>query len=104
MCGPFRPLHLGSLQAELITQRQGFDTQMAALYEVIGGAERIVKSTVPASYSKHTNRFLSIWCFSLVSVDRQILMHSFLYFGACNRADTFGRLVLFTLECCDVLS
>jgi predicted membrane chloride channel (bestrophin family) len=32
---------------------------------VVGSCERIVRSPVPVVYSRHTSRFLSIFCFSL---------------------------------------
>ncbi len=38
----------------------------------MGACERIVKSSVPTSYSRHTSRFLSMWCFTLPLV----LVHS----------------------------
>jgi predicted membrane chloride channel (bestrophin family) len=33
--------------------------------KAVTACERIVRSNVPASYSRHTSRFLSIWCFTL---------------------------------------
>ena len=32
---------------------------------MVGAAERLVGTPVPLSYSAHTSRFLSIWCFTL---------------------------------------
>jgi len=51
-----------------MTQRMLADGQITELLTAIGAAERIVRTTVPSSYSRHTNRFLSIWCFTLPMV------------------------------------
>ena len=54
------------MQSELNSQRILADDQITELMSCVGGAERIVRTTVPSSYSRHTSRFLSIWCFTLV--------------------------------------
>jgi hypothetical protein len=53
------------VQADIITERQHIEHMLTGLTETIGMAERIVKTTVPLSYSRHTSRFLSVWCFTL---------------------------------------
>merc|ERR1712032_1557496 len=36
------------------------------LIDALSGCERILHTPVPLSYSRHTSRFLSVWCFTLV--------------------------------------
>lgn len=38
---------------------------MQVISNCYGACERIVRSNVPASYSRHLSRFLSVWCFTL---------------------------------------
>jgi predicted membrane chloride channel (bestrophin family) len=46
-------------------QRELVDREIAELSSTVGAAERIVRTTVPSSYSRHTSRFLTVWCFTL---------------------------------------
>lgn len=46
-------------------QRELADREIAELSSTVGAAERIVRTTVPSSYSRHTSRFLTVWCFTL---------------------------------------
>ena len=41
------------------------DKCIHSLTKTISDCERIVKTSIPSAYSKHTSRFLSVWCFSL---------------------------------------
>lgn len=41
------------------------EEDITVLLDVIGSCERIVKTPVPLSYSRHTSRFLSIYGFTL---------------------------------------
>ena len=41
-----------------IPRAQHGEFLLMGLMEAIGGCERIVRTTVPASYSRHTSRFL----------------------------------------------
>uniref|UniRef100_A0A7S4PQ23 Uncharacterized protein n=1 Tax=Guillardia theta TaxID=55529 RepID=A0A7S4PQ23_GUITH len=60
------------VQAALISERSHAEECLTEFSNVMGACERIVKSSVPTSYSRHTSRFLSIWCFTLPLV----LVHS----------------------------
>jgi len=53
------------ITAALTTERWHGEQMIMGAVEAIGGCERIVKTTVPVSYSRHTSRFLSMWCFTL---------------------------------------
>jgi ion channel-forming bestrophin family protein len=59
------PLDTAVLKSALCTERLQAETMLMGVVEAIGGCERIVKTTVPVSYSRHTSRFLSVWCFTL---------------------------------------
>lgn len=59
------PLDLAVLQSNLAAERQHAEMLLLGIVETIGGCERIVRTTVPRSYSRHTSRFLSVWCFTL---------------------------------------
>ena len=48
------------------------ERQLEIISNCYGASERIVRSNVPAAYSRHTSRFLSMWCFTLPFV----LVHS----------------------------
>ena len=45
--------------------RRTSELGLQSLLSTIGNCERIVKTSVPLSYSVHTSRFLSLWSFSL---------------------------------------
>lgn len=53
------------LGADLHVERTHVEHMLLSLAEGVGSAERIVKTSVPLSYSRHTSRFLSVWCFTL---------------------------------------
>eukprot|EP00291_Cryptomonas_curvata_P027389 CAMPEP_0172207644 /NCGR_PEP_ID=MMETSP1050-20130122/33963_1 /TAXON_ID=233186 /ORGANISM="Cryptomonas curvata, Strain CCAP979/52" /LENGTH=462 /DNA_ID=CAMNT_0012887011 /DNA_START=234 /DNA_END=1619 /DNA_ORIENTATION=+ len=59
------PLDAAVLQSSLCTDRLQAETMLMGMVEAIGGCERIVQTSVPVSYSRHTSRFLSVWCFTL---------------------------------------
>ena len=42
-----------------------FQLSLRELDCVIGGCERILKTPIPTSYTRHTSRFLSMWTFSV---------------------------------------
>lgn len=54
-------------------ERQSLEQAMGDMLDILGACERIVKSPVPLSWSRHTSRLLSIWAltlpFVLVSVE-----------------------------------
>lgn len=41
--------------------RQRLDTNLTAFEDVVGGCERILRTPIPQSYTRHTSRFLMIW-------------------------------------------
>ncbi|KFM28033.1 UPF0187 protein, chloroplastic [Auxenochlorella protothecoides] len=41
--------------------RQRLDTNLTAFEDCIGGCERILRTPIPQSYTRHTSRFLMIW-------------------------------------------
>ncbi len=53
------------LAANVQSVRLHMEHQLEIISNCYGASERIVRSNVPASYSRHTSRFLSIWCFTL---------------------------------------
>lgn len=46
-------------------ERQMMEDQMQQLLNILGGCERIVKTPIPLSWSRHTSRLLSIWSLTL---------------------------------------
>ncbi|KAA8493716.1 UPF0187 protein [Porphyridium purpureum] len=56
-----RDLRDGNTNAERETIERGIND----LIDYMGMCERIVKTPVPLSYSRHTSRFLSLWCLTL---------------------------------------
>jgi len=53
------------IQAAQINERQVADQTLTEFCNQMGAMERIVKSIVPTSYSRHTSRMLSIWTLTL---------------------------------------
>jgi len=53
------------MRSNIQTERALMEQQLVIISNCYGAAERIVRSNVPASYSRHTSRFLSVWCFTL---------------------------------------
>jgi len=53
------------MQAALISERTVAERGMTEFCNIMGACERIVKSSIPTSYSRHASRFLSMWCFTL---------------------------------------
>eukprot|EP00184_Porphyridium_aerugineum_P005069 CAMPEP_0184695116 /NCGR_PEP_ID=MMETSP0313-20130426/2852_1 /TAXON_ID=2792 /ORGANISM="Porphyridium aerugineum, Strain SAG 1380-2" /LENGTH=380 /DNA_ID=CAMNT_0027153511 /DNA_START=379 /DNA_END=1521 /DNA_ORIENTATION=- len=49
----------------VMAERQTFEMGVADLIDILGACERIAKTPVPLSYSRHTSRFLSLWCLTL---------------------------------------
>jgi len=56
-----RALMAANVQAARLHQER----QLEVISNCYGACERIVRSNVPASYSRHLSRFLSVWCFTL---------------------------------------
>eukprot|EP00188_Purpureofilum_apyrenoidigerum_P005268 Plantae.Rhodophyta-Purpureofilum_apyrenoidigerum.ctg6715.p1 GENE.Plantae.Rhodophyta-Purpureofilum_apyrenoidigerum.ctg6715~~Plantae.Rhodophyta-Purpureofilum_apyrenoidigerum.ctg6715.p1 ORF type:complete len:368 (+),score=35.41 Plantae.Rhodophyta-Purpureofilum_apyrenoidigerum.ctg6715:147-1250(+) len=48
-----------------IALRMRMEEDVTTLIDVLGACERIIKTPVPLSYSRHTSRFLSIYAFTL---------------------------------------
>uniref|UniRef100_A0A7S4HA92 Bestrophin homolog n=1 Tax=Guillardia theta TaxID=55529 RepID=A0A7S4HA92_GUITH len=72
-----REMEMDALQiavavADVKQSRGHAENMVSRLIATIANAERIVKTAVPLSYSRHTSRFLSVWCFTLPLV----LVHS----------------------------
>ncbi|EKX47030.1 hypothetical protein GUITHDRAFT_52696, partial [Guillardia theta CCMP2712] len=67
-----RPLAIAVAVADVKQSRGHAENMVSRLIATIANAERIVKTAVPLSYSRHTSRFLSVWCFTLPLV----LVHS----------------------------
>jgi putative membrane protein len=63
-----RAILAANIQAAKLHQER----QLEIISNCYGACERIVRSNVPASYSRHLSRFLSVWCFTLPFV----LVHS----------------------------
>jgi len=53
------------MRSNIQTERALMEQQLVIISNCYGACERIVRSNVPASYSRHTSRFLSVWCFTL---------------------------------------
>ena len=53
------------MAANVQAARLHMERQLEIISNCYGASERIVRSNVPASYSRHTSRFLSVWCFTL---------------------------------------
>jgi len=53
------------MRANIQIERALMEQQLVILSNCYGACERIVRSNVPVSYSRHTSRFLSVWCFTL---------------------------------------
>jgi predicted membrane chloride channel (bestrophin family) len=69
---PHRPLHILHMitetgrEAGLPTASQlNLDQNLAALSDVVGGCERILRTPIPLSYSRMTARFLTLWLLGL---------------------------------------
>jgi len=60
------------IQAAQLNEREVADKTLTEFCNQMGACERIVKSIVPTSYSRHTSRLLSIWTLTLPLV----LVHS----------------------------
>ncbi len=56
------------LAANVQAAKLHMERQLEVISNCYGASERIVRSNVPASYSRHTSRFLSIWCLTLPMV------------------------------------
>ena len=63
-----RAIVAANVQASRLHQER----QLEVISNCYGACERIVRSNVPASYSRHLSRFLSVWCLTLPLV----LVHS----------------------------
>ena len=61
------PLAKDLVLADVKANRALAESCISSLTAVIGNSERIVKTSVPASYSTHTSRFLSVRCFRCLS-------------------------------------
>jgi predicted membrane chloride channel (bestrophin family) len=44
-----------------VRRRCCLDTNITALGDALGGCERIFKTPIPLSYTRHTSRVLIIW-------------------------------------------
>jgi len=53
------------MTANIQASRIQMERQLEIISNCYGACERIVRSNVPASYSRHMSRFLSVWCFTL---------------------------------------
>ncbi len=53
------------MAANIQAAKLHMERQLEIISNCYGASERIVRSNVPASYSRHTSRFLSMWCFTL---------------------------------------
>lgn len=53
------------MQANVQSERTQIELMLETMCNCFGACERIVRSQVPPSYSRHTSRFLSVWCFTL---------------------------------------
>ena len=63
---------MSPLAANVQAAKLHMERQLEIISNCYGASERIVRSNVPAAYSRHTSRFLSMWCFTLPFV----LVHS----------------------------
>jgi len=60
-----KPFDAAIINSALTVERQHAEQMLTGVLEALGGCERIVRTTVPRSYSRHTSRFLSVWCLTL---------------------------------------
>lgn len=58
-------IEVNMIMSNVKADRSLSDKCIESLTANIGNCERIVKTSIPLAYSKHTSRFLSVWCFSL---------------------------------------
>lgn len=49
------------------TLRQRMDTNLTVFEDTVGGCERILRTPIPQSYTRHTSRFLMIWLLMMPS-------------------------------------
>jgi predicted membrane chloride channel (bestrophin family) len=68
MLATHRPNYVLQVLAQLIKEADcgtaataRMDDNLTAFEDVLGGCERILKTPVPLSYTRHTSRFLMIW-------------------------------------------
>ena len=54
-----------AIQSQLTAERIHMELMISDYANVYGACERIIKSAVPQSYSRHTSRMLSVWAFTL---------------------------------------
>jgi predicted membrane chloride channel (bestrophin family) len=66
------PEECSVMAANIQAAKLHMERQLEIISNCYGASERIVRSNVPAAYSRHTSRFLSMWCFTLPFV----LVHS----------------------------
>mmetsp|Transcript_37226 Transcript_37226/g.100662 ORF Transcript_37226/g.100662 Transcript_37226/m.100662 type:complete len:462 (+) Transcript_37226:217-1602(+) len=53
------------VQSQIIAERGHVEQMISDYANVYGACERIIKSAVPGSYSRHCSRMLSVWAFTL---------------------------------------
>ena len=58
-------IEVNMIMANVKADRSLSEKSIESLTMTLSNCERIVKTSIPLSYSKHTSRFLSVWCFSL---------------------------------------
>ena len=54
-----------AIRSQLTAERKHMELMISDYANVYGACERIIKSAVPQSYSRHTSRMLSVWAFTL---------------------------------------
>mmetsp|Transcript_4252 Transcript_4252/g.12799 ORF Transcript_4252/g.12799 Transcript_4252/m.12799 type:complete len:371 (-) Transcript_4252:111-1223(-) len=52
-------------EPDIVSLRMRLEEDVTTLIDVLGACERIIKTPVPLSYSRHTSRFLSVYGFTL---------------------------------------
>jgi predicted membrane chloride channel (bestrophin family) len=58
-------IEVNMIMTNVKADRSLSEKSIESLTMTLSNCERIVKTSIPLSYSKHTSRFLSVWCFSL---------------------------------------
>ena len=43
------------------TSRNGMQTSIAAMGDILGGLDRLLQTPIPVAYTRHTSRFTAIW-------------------------------------------
>lgn len=102
MTAKHRPNYVTRVLAEIInasklSEREVFlmDANLTSFMDATGGCERIFKTPIPLSWTRHTSRFLMIWLTFL----------PFILYRTCHwGTPVAGAIIAFSLLACDEIS